>query len=91
MHDCLDIRAVLVDREMHEHFAGSLAATRIVIYLLAIHINKAKVFRFEESLALVCRCTKHAVIGNAHGVVALVAAAISTKPDAVTDVTHLFF
>jgi hypothetical protein len=82
-----DVGAGLVDREVHQDFAGALA---LAGDLLALAVDDAEVVGLEVALADAGRRAEEAVGADAVGVVALVAGAEALEPDAAADVAHLF-
>ena len=66
--------------------AGATAAK-----LTGLHIHKADILFFHETLAAQRRSAKHEILANAHGDIAAVTVGVATSVDATTHFANLAF
>ena len=88
MHNRLNIRTILHDLQMQQHFAGPFANAGD---LLAFHVDGTDIFRLHEAFADHCRSTQHFVFANSNADVPIIRSRKAFVVNTTPDLADLFF
>ena len=88
MHNGLNVRTILHDLQMQQHFAGSFANPGD---LLAFHVDGTDVFWLHEAFADHRWSTQHFVLANSNADVSIIRSRKALVVNTTPDLTDLFF